>query len=121
MDEYRSVRGFVLMAATNLLDGLDPALIREGRFDLKVRVDLPDQPTREKILESQLSRRPWKRFDLRAIATKTPGFSAAKLGALVDRAAVIAANKGRKIETQEKASMAAAGETEGQESEEEAE
>jgi transitional endoplasmic reticulum ATPase len=101
IDQYGNAPGFVLMAATHVLDSLDPALIREGRFDLKVRVDLPDQPTREKILESQLSGRPWKRFDLRAIATKTPGFSAAKLGALVDRAAVIAANNRRKIETQD--------------------
>jgi cell division protease FtsH len=41
IDQYRAVSGFVLMAATNLLDGLDSALIREGRFDLNVRVDLP--------------------------------------------------------------------------------
>ena len=49
------------MAATNRLDGLDEALIREGRFDLKLRIDLPDEATRIKILEAQLSKIPWKR------------------------------------------------------------
>ena len=46
IDQYRGISGFVLMAATNRLDGLDEALIREGRFDIKVRVDLPDEATR---------------------------------------------------------------------------
>jgi hypothetical protein len=64
IDQYRGISGFVLMAATNRLDGLDEALIREGRFDIKVRVDLPDEATRAKILEAQLSRKPRKRFDL---------------------------------------------------------
>jgi len=101
IDEYRSTPGFVLMAATNLLDNLDPALIREGRFDLKVRVDLPDQTAREKILESQLSKRPWSPFDLRPLAARTPGCSAAKLQALVDRAAAIAADEKRRINAQD--------------------
>src|SRR5262249_30601510 len=52
IDHYRAVRGFVLMAATNRLDGLDEALIREGRFDLKLRIDLPDEAARTKILET---------------------------------------------------------------------
>ena len=97
VDQYRTVEGFVLMAATNLLDGLDPALIREGRFDLKIRVDLPDESGRLKILESQLSSRPCARFDLREFARRTPGASAARLKALVDRAAFLAAAGGRKI------------------------
>jgi ATP-dependent Zn protease len=97
VDQYRTVEGFVLMAATNLLEGLDPALIREGRFDLKIRVDLPDEDGRLKILESHLSGRPCERFDLREYARRTPGASAAKLKALVDRAAGLAAAEGRKI------------------------
>ncbi len=101
IDEYRSAPGFVLMAATNVLDNLDPALIREGRFDLKVRVDLPDQAAREKILGSQLSKRPWKLFDLRPYAARTPGYSAAKLQALVDRAAAMAAEDKRRIEARD--------------------
>jgi transitional endoplasmic reticulum ATPase len=98
IDQYRLSEGFVLMAATNLLDGLDPALIREGRFDVKVRVDLPDQAGRLKILESQLFSKPCQRFDLQEFARRTPGMSAAKLKALVDRAAGLAAAESRKIE-----------------------
>src|SRR5271166_5178848 len=101
IDQYRGISGFVLMAATNRLDGLDDALIREGRFDIKVRVDLPDEATRVKILEAQLSRKPWKRFDLQEFARRTPGASAAKLHALVDKAANYALTDNRKIEAKD--------------------
>jgi transitional endoplasmic reticulum ATPase len=101
IDQYRGISGFVLMAATNRLDGLDEALIREGRFDIKVRVDLPDEATRVKILEAQLSRKPWKRFDLQEFARRTPGASAAKLRALVDQAANYALTDNRKIEAKD--------------------
>ena len=101
IDQYRSLSGFVLMAATNRLDGLDEALIREGRFDIKVRVDLPNEATRLKILETQLSKKPWKRFDLQEFAHRTPGASAAKLQALVDQAANYALMDNRKIEAQD--------------------
>jgi len=98
IDRYRELPGFVLMAATNLLDGLDEALIRPGRFDLRLRVDLPDETTRLKIFEAQLSKKPWRPFDLGQFARKTPGASAAKIRALVDQAATFAADEGRKIE-----------------------
>ena len=98
IDNYREHPGFVLMAATNLLDGLDEALIRPGRFDLKLRIDLPDEAARLKIFEVQLSSRPWRRFDLQEFARKTPGASPAKIRALVDQAAAFAADEGRKIE-----------------------
>jgi transitional endoplasmic reticulum ATPase len=101
IDQYRATSGFVLMAATNRLDGLDEALIREGRFDIKVRLDLPDEATRVKILEAQLSRKPWKRFDLQEFARQTPGASAAKLRALVDQAANYALADNRRIEAQD--------------------
>ena len=101
IDQYRAISGFVLMAATNRLDGLDEALIREGRFDIRVRLDLPDEATRAKILEAQLSRKPWKRFDLQKFARQTPGASAAKLRALVDQAANYALADNRKIEAQD--------------------
>lgn len=101
IDQYRAINGFVLMAATNRLDGLDEALIREGRFDIKVRLDLPDEATRVKILEAQLSKKPWKRFDLQEFARQTPGTSAAKLRALVDQAANYALADNRKIEAQD--------------------
>lgn len=95
---YREVPRFVIMAATNQLDALDEAVIREGRFDLKIRLDLPDEPTRLKIFEKHLEPRPWHRFDLRELARKTPGASAAKIRALVDHASSLAAAEGRKIE-----------------------
>src|SRR5271157_5478391 len=101
IDQYRGISGFVLMAATNRLDGLDEALIREGRFDIKVRVDLPDEATRVKILEAQLGKKPWKRFDLQEFARRTPGASAAKLHALVDQAANYALTDNRKIEAKD--------------------
>jgi transitional endoplasmic reticulum ATPase len=101
IDHYRAIRGFVLLAATNRLDGLDEALIREGRFDLKLRIDLPDEATRIKILEAQLSKIPWKRFDLREFARRTPGASAAKLRAVVDRAAGYALADNRRIEAED--------------------
>jgi len=98
IDQYRSTPGLILMAATNRLDGLDPALVREGRFDVKIRVDLPDQSAREKILHVQLSHRPCEPVALKAVAAKTAGFSAAKLQALVERAAASAAEDKRKID-----------------------
>ena len=98
IDEYRQTPGFVLMAATNVLDGLDPALTREGRFDLQIRVDLPDQPTRQRIFEAQLSRKPWKRCGLDEFARRTPGASAAKIKSIVDRAAAFASAENRQID-----------------------
>ena len=98
IDYYRELPGFVLMAATNVLDGLDEALTRPGRFDLKLRADLPDETTRLKIFEAQLSKKPWHRFDLQEFARKTPGASAAKIRALVDQASAFAADEGRNIE-----------------------
>lgn len=101
IDEARREPGFVVMAATNVIDGLDEALIRDGRFDVKVHVDLPDEATREKIFEAQLVTKPWERFDLKDFARRTPGASAAKIRSLVDQAAVYAAREGRKIEARD--------------------
>ncbi|MCI0718598.1 MAG: AAA family ATPase, partial [Acidobacteria bacterium] len=98
ISRYREVPRFVIMAATNQLDALDEALIRDGRFDLKIRLDLPGENTRLEILAKQLESRPWRRFDLREFARRTPGASAAKLRSLVDHAAGFAAAEGRQIE-----------------------
>ena len=57
IDQYRRVPGLLIMAATNTLDSLDPALIREGRFDLKVRLDLPTESERRQILAALLRKR----------------------------------------------------------------
>lgn len=101
IDHYRAVRGFVLMAATNRLDGLDEALIREGRFDLKLRIDLPDKAARIKILETQLSKMPWKRFDLQEFARRMPGASPARLRAIVDQAAGYALAANRRVQPED--------------------
>jgi len=101
VDRYRELPGFILMAATNLLDSLDEALIRPGRFDLRLRVDLPDEATRVNIFEAQLSKKPRSHFDLQEFARKTPGVSAAKIAALVDHAAAFAAEEGRNIQARD--------------------
>jgi transitional endoplasmic reticulum ATPase len=97
IDQCRNVAGLVLMASTNLIENLDQALIRDGRFDAKIRVDLPDEAGREQILRAQLTSKPWQPFDLRSFARQTPGYGAAKLRNLVDRAAAFAAEGKRKI------------------------
>jgi transitional endoplasmic reticulum ATPase len=98
IDQYRTQQGVIIMAATNLLDSLDPAVTREGRFDIQIRVDMPDEPTRKRIFEAQLSSKPWKPFALDQFARRTPGASAAKIKSLVDRAASFAAEQSRRIE-----------------------
>jgi transitional endoplasmic reticulum ATPase len=98
MTKYRDVPGLVLMLATNKMEGLDDAVVREGRVDLEIRVDLPDEATRLKILEKQLEKRPWRRFDLKEFARKAAGASPAKIRVLVDKAATFAAADGRRIE-----------------------
>ena len=57
IDQYRGATGFILMAATNFYEGLDEALVRDMRFDEKIRVDLPDDAARAQILTAQLSKR----------------------------------------------------------------
>jgi len=89
VDQYRKTPGLVLMAATNALDSLDPALIREGRFDLKVRLDLPDEATRAQILVTLLAKK-GAHFPVARWARATSGASPAKLQALVDRAHALA-------------------------------
>jgi transitional endoplasmic reticulum ATPase len=98
VDDARKHPGLILIAATNFYDGLDRALIREGRFDLHVRLDLPNEEERTRIFEAQLAKRPSRRFNLQPFAKRTPGWSAAKIGTLVDRAAFFAAEEQRKIE-----------------------
>ncbi|HEY3453701.1 MAG TPA: ATP-binding protein [Bryobacteraceae bacterium] len=89
IDQYRRVPGLLIMAATNTLESLDPALIREGRFDLKIRLDLPSESERRQILAA-LVRKRGADFQVEIWARMTSGYSPAKLNALVDRAASIA-------------------------------
>lgn len=97
IDQYHETVGLVLMAATNRLDGLDDALLREGRFDVKVRIDLPDEAGRARILEARLHKKPCSRFDLQEFARLTPGAGPSKLAALIDQAASYALGENRKI------------------------
>lgn len=98
VDQYRTVPGFIIMAATNFYEGLDEALIRDMRFDEKIRIDLPDEQGRLRILTAQLGSRMWTPFPLEAFAEATPGWSAAKLSGLVNKAASLAAQENRRIE-----------------------
>ena len=77
IDEARRKSGLILMGATNFYDGLDRALIREGRFDLHIRLDLPNEAERARIFEVQLAKRPANRIDVQPFARRTPGWSAA--------------------------------------------
>ena len=97
VDDSRKHPGLILIAATNFYDGLDRSLIREGRFDLHVRLDLPNEEERTRIFGAQLAKRPSRHFDLQPFAKRTPGWSAAKIGTLVDRAAFFAAEEGQPI------------------------
>jgi SpoVK/Ycf46/Vps4 family AAA+-type ATPase len=89
LETYRPVRELVVMAATNDLEGLDPAVIRPGRFDRHVRVDLPDQAARASILAAQLRGRPAAaRLDLDELAERTEGLTPAALAQVVEAAAL---------------------------------
>jgi transitional endoplasmic reticulum ATPase len=98
IDKARAQSGLILVAATNFYDGLDRALIREGRFDLHIRLDLPNEEERARIFKAQLVKRPARQFEVQPFARQTPGWSAARISALVDRAALFAAQERRKIE-----------------------
>ena len=97
MDGFDSETGVIVIAATNRPDVLDPALLRPGRFDREIVVDLPDRAGREQILEVHSKRVPLDpEVDLNEVARGTPSFSGAELEALVNESALIAAVAGRK-------------------------
>jgi transitional endoplasmic reticulum ATPase len=98
IDNAHKSAGVIVVAATNFYDGLDRALIREGRFDLHIRLDLPNEKERARILQAQLAKRPTASIETAAFGRRTPGWSAAKLSSLVDRAAFFAAQEHRRIE-----------------------
>ena len=98
VDDVRRKSGLILMGATNFYDGLDRALIREGRFDLHIRLDLPNEVERARIFDAQLAKRPAQQIDVQQFARRTPGWSAAKISGLIDRAAFFAAKKSRRID-----------------------
>jgi cell division protease FtsH len=97
MDGFEPNSGVVVLAATNRPDILDPALLRPGRFDRRVILDLPDINDREDILKIHIKNKPLaEEVDLRQIAERTPGFSGADLANLVNEAAIAAARQNKK-------------------------
>ena len=98
MDGFESETSVIVVAATNRPDVLDPALLRPGRFDRRVVLDLPDINEREAILKIHIKGKPLdEKINLRTIAERTPGFSGADLANLVNEAAILAARRGKKI------------------------
>jgi len=97
MDGFDTKDGVIIIAATNRPDVLDPALLRPGRFDRQVVVDMPDSREREKILELHCHPLPLAdNVELKRIARATPGSSGADLANLVNEAALFAARHSRK-------------------------
>ncbi|MGH4139545.1 ATP-dependent metallopeptidase FtsH/Yme1/Tma family protein [Clostridium sp.] len=90
MSGFNETEGIIIIAATNRLDMLDPALLRPGRFDRHIEVTLPDVSAREKILKLHLKNKPIKDIDYSEWAHKTTSFSGAKLENLANEAAIIA-------------------------------
>lgn len=97
MDGFEPNEKVIVMAATNRPDVLDPALIRPGRFDRKVLLDLPDRIDREEILVIHSKLKPLAEdINLKLIAERTPGFSGADLYSLMNEGAILAARENRK-------------------------
>ncbi|MEA2112984.1 MAG: ATP-dependent zinc metalloprotease FtsH [Patescibacteria group bacterium] len=97
MDGFDPNGKVIVIAATNRPDVLDPALLRPGRFDRRVTIDLPDRSDREAILEIHSKKKPFADdVVLRIIAERTPGFSGADLYSLMNEGAILAAREGRK-------------------------
>ena len=97
MDGFDPNAGIILLSATNRPDVLDPALLRPGRFDRRIVLDLPDLKDREKILEIHARNKPLEdKVNLREIAERTPGFSGADLENLLNEAAILAARRNKK-------------------------
>jgi cell division protease FtsH len=97
MDGFEPNAKVIVMAATNRPDVLDPALLRPGRFDRRVTIDLPDRKDREEILKVHARKKPLQDdVNLELIAMRTPGFSGADLYSLMNEAAILAARELRK-------------------------
>ena len=97
MDGFETNAGVVVLAATNRPDVLDAALLRPGRFDRRVVVDLPDLSDRVEILKVHAQNKPLnKDVDLHRVAERTPGFSGADLANLLNEAAILTAKRNKK-------------------------
>ncbi|CDD67705.1 aTP-dependent zinc metalloprotease FtsH [Eggerthella sp. CAG:368] len=98
MDGFEPNDSVVLIAATNRSDVLDPALLRPGRFDRQIVVDVPDVKGREKILRVHAENKPMADdVDLSRLAKLTPGFTGADLSNLLNEAAILSARRNKSI------------------------
>ena len=89
LEAYRDERELLVMAATNSIEHLDPAVIRPGRFDRHIRIDLPDAAARRAIFVAELDERPAARLiDLESLVTRTEGMTPAAIAKIVDTAAL---------------------------------
>jgi len=102
MDGFDPNTGIILISATNRPDVLDPALLRPGRFDRRIILDLPDIGDREEILKIHSRNKPFAEdVNLREIAERTPGFSGADLANIINEGAILAARRNKKKINQE--------------------
>ena len=98
MDGFEQGQNVIVLAATNRSDVLDPALLRPGRFDRRVTIDLPDRKDREAILKVHFAEKPVsKDVDLDSLAAKSAGSSGADLANIANEAAILAARHNRKV------------------------
>lgn len=96
MDGFEQGENVIIIAATNRVDVLDPALLRPGRFDRRVGIGLPDRTDRFEILKVHFAKKPLeKSVDLDALAAKTAGSSGADLANIANEAAIVAARHNR--------------------------
>lgn len=97
MDGFETETSVIVIAATNRPDVLDPALLRPGRFDRRVTMDLPDINEREQIIKIHTKGKPVEEsVQIRRLAERTPGFSGADLANLVNEAAILATRRNKK-------------------------
>ena len=98
MDGFEQGQNVIVLAATNRSDVLDPALLRPGRFDRRVTIDLPDRKDREAILKVHFAEKPVsKSVDLDSLAAKSAGSSGSDLANIANEAAILAARHNRKV------------------------
>ena len=98
MDGFDSTTNVIVIAATNRPDILDPALLRPGRFDRRVTIDLPDVKGRADILKVHSKGKPLQNdIDMELVSKQTPGFSGADLANLINEAAILAARRNKKL------------------------
>jgi cell division protease FtsH len=98
MDGFETDTNVIVLASTNRPDVLDPALLRPGRFDRRVTMDLPDMKEREAILTIHAQNKPFdESVNLKSIAERTPGFSGADLANVLNEGALLAARRKKKV------------------------